>query len=198
MFTRRNASDASSTLLDGKGDLPMSLSAREFWGVVHGMVLGALFLLAYGGGLAGLYSLRPDWVTPAGVRERLLRLKLGAWGMTIAAWLTVLTGTWIVYPWYRAKPPADADLRFFPRAYLLADSQRAGWHTFGMEWKEHVAWLAPLLATAVLYVIYVYGEELATDTRMRTVLMVLFTLAFVAAAAAGLFGALMTKVAPIL
>ena len=51
----------------------MSLSAREFWGVVHGMVLGALFLLADGGGLAGLYSLRPDWVTPAGVRERLMR-----------------------------------------------------------------------------------------------------------------------------
>lgn len=43
----------------------MYLSAREFWGVVHGMVLGALFLLAYGGGLAGLYSLRPDWVTCA-------------------------------------------------------------------------------------------------------------------------------------
>ena len=66
---------------------------------------------------------------------------------------------------------------------------------FRMEWEEHVAWLAPILATAVLYVIYVYGEELATDPRMRTVLMVLFTLAFLAAAAAGLFGALMTKVA---
>ena len=82
--------------------------------------------------------------------------------------------------------------------YLLAEPHRAGWHTFGMEWKEHVAWLAPILATAVLYTIYVYGEELAKDTRMRTVLMVFFTLAFVAAAAAGLFGALMTKVAPIL
>jgi hypothetical protein len=82
-----------------------------------------------------------------------MRLKLGAWGMTIAAWLTVITGTWIVYPWYRAKLPADADLHFFPRAYLLAEPQRAGWHTFGMEWKEHVAWLAPILATAVLYVI---------------------------------------------
>jgi hypothetical protein len=158
----------------------MYLSAREFWGVVHGMVLGALFLLAYGGGLAGLYSLRP------------------AWGMAIVAWLTVITGTWIVYPWYRAKPPATGDLRFFPRAYLLAEPQRAGWHAFGMEWKEHVAWLAPMLATAVLYVIYVYGEELAKGTRMRTVLMVLFTLAFLVAAAAGLFGALITKVAPIL
>jgi peptidoglycan/LPS O-acetylase OafA/YrhL len=118
--------------------------------------------------------------------------------MAIVAWLTVITGTWIVYPWYRAKPPADVDLRFFPRSYLLADSQRAGWHTFGMEWKEHVAWLAPILATAVLSVIYVYGEELAKDSRMRRVLMVLFTLAFLAAAVAGLFGALITKVAPIL
>ncbi len=65
--------------------MPMYLSAREFWGVMHGMVLGALFLLAYGGGLAGLYSLRPDWVRPAGVRERLIRLKLGAWGMACGA-----------------------------------------------------------------------------------------------------------------
>ena len=46
--------------------------------------------------------------------------------------------------------------------------------------------------------IYVYGEELAKDSRMRRVLMVLFTLAFLAAAVAGLFGALITKVAPIL
>ena len=81
---------------------------------------------------------------------------------------------------------------------MLAEPHRAGWHTFGMEWKEHVAWLAPILATALLYTIYVYGEELAKDTRMRTVLMVFFTLAFVAAAAAGLFGALIIKVALIL
>jgi hypothetical protein len=176
----------------------MYLSAREFWGVVHGMVLGALFLLAYGGGMAGLYSLRPDWVTAAGIRERLLRLKLGAWGMAGVAWLTVITGTWIVYPWYRARPPAGADLRLFPRSYLLSDPQRAGWHTFGMEWKEHVSWLAPILATAVVYIISVYGEELVKEARMRSVLMALLTLAFLAAAAAGLFGALITKVAPIL
>ena len=176
----------------------MYLSSREFWGVVHGMVLGALFLLAYGGGLAGLYSLRPEWVTASAVRERLVRLKIGAWGMAIVAWLTVITGTWIVYPWYRARPPEGVDLRLVPRAYLLADPNRALWHTFGMEWKEHVAWLAPILATAVVYVIYLYGEELVKEARVRTVLMVLLTLAFVAAAVAGLFGALITKVAPIL
>src|SRR5215218_216386 len=92
MFNCRKASDAFSTLLDAQGERLMYLSAREFWGVVHGMVLGALFLLAYGGGLAGLYSFQPDWVTPAGIRERLVRLKLGAWGMAIVAWPSVITG----------------------------------------------------------------------------------------------------------
>jgi hypothetical protein len=176
----------------------MYLTGREFWGVVHGMVLGAVFLLAYGGGLAGLYSLRSEWVTTSGVRERLRRLKIGAWAMAVVAWLTVITGTWIVYPWYRARPPEGADVRLFPRSYLLADPQKALWHTFGMEWKEHAAWLAPILATVVVYLIHLYGEDLVKDARVRTVLMVLLTLAFVAAAVAGLFGALITKVAPIL
>jgi len=25
--------------------------------------------------------------------------------MSVLAWLTVLTGTYIIYPWYRATPP---------------------------------------------------------------------------------------------
>jgi hypothetical protein len=44
----------------------MHLSYRETMTVIHGMVLGAAFLLAFGGGLAGLYSLRPALVTAAG------------------------------------------------------------------------------------------------------------------------------------
>jgi len=30
----------------------MELTTREWWGIVHGMGLGALFLLAFAGGLA--------------------------------------------------------------------------------------------------------------------------------------------------
>ena len=174
----------------------MYLTGREFWGVVHGMVLGAVFLLAYGGGLAGLYSLRPEWVTTSGVRERLRRLKIGAWAMAAVAWLTVITGTWIVYPWYRARPLREQTCGCFP--LLPVGRSAEGALAFGMEWKEHAAWLAPILATVVVYLIHLYGEDLVKDARMRTVLMVLLTLAFVAAAVAGLFGALITKVAPIL
>jgi len=42
----------------------MALTEREAWTVIHGMVLGAIFLLAFAGGLAGLWSLRPAFLTP--------------------------------------------------------------------------------------------------------------------------------------
>ncbi|MBI4787148.1 MAG: hypothetical protein HY782_08900 [Chloroflexi bacterium] len=176
----------------------MSLTEREVWTIIHGMGLGFVFLLAFAGALAGLYSLRPEWVTVSGLQERLRRLTGGTWIMAVAVWLTVITGTWIVYVWYRAAPPAGAtDLSVFPRSFLLADPNRAGWHTFGMEWKEHVAWLSPILATAVAYVVARYGTNLANEPRIRQGAIVLLTLAFLAAAVAGIFGAFITKVAPI-
>lgn len=178
----------------------MSLTQRELWAVIHGMVLGAVFLLAFAGGFAGLYSLRPEWVTAEGLRERMRRLVWGTWVMAIAAWLTVITGTWLVYPWYRAKPPegvAGEALKEFPRYFLLANEKLAGWHTFGMEWKEHVAWFAPLLATAVAFVVWRYRGKLVQDAYLRRALMVLLTIAFIAAGIAGLYGALITKAAPV-
>ena len=175
----------------------MTLTYREFWTVIHGMGLGTIFLLAFSGGLAGLWSLRPEWVTATGVHERLRRLVAGTWIMAIVAWLTVISGTYGVYPWYRAKPPSGADLTQFPRYYLLADPRLAEWHTFGMEWKEHVAWLSPILATAVAYVVIRYGPKLAHEEKIRQALIVLFIIAFVTAGVAGLFGAFSNKVAPI-
>lgn len=175
----------------------MSMSARDFWTVVHGMLLGSIFLLAFAGGLAGLWSLRPDLVTAAGLRERLRRLAVGTWIMAGTAWLTVITGTYVVYPWYRAKPPAGTtDLAAFPRSYLLSNPELTVWHRFGMEWKEHAAWISPLLATAVAWVVSRYGARLAEDRDMRRLLIVLFVVAFATAAVAGLFGAFINKVAP--
>lgn len=169
----------------------MELTQRELWTVIHGMGLGATFLLAFAGGLAGLYSLRPDLITVAGIRERLPRLEFGTILMAIVAWLTVISGTWIVYVWYRDPSPTS------PRSLLLANPARAEWHRFGMEWKEHVAWLAPILATAVAFVVFYYGPRLANEPAMRRVLIALFILAFAAAGVAGLFGAFINKMAPI-
>jgi hypothetical protein len=150
--------------------------------------------------LAGLYGLRHDWLTHGGLLADLRRLVAGTWIMAILAWLTVIVGTWIVYPWYRAEPPVgeEVDLTQYPRSYLLENPDLAAWHNFGMEWKEHVAWMSPILATAVAYVVLRYGLRLSETPEVRRAMIVLFTLAFIAAGVAGLFGAFITKAAPLL
>jgi hypothetical protein len=171
---------------------------REAWTVIHGMGLGALFLLAFAGGFAGLWSLKSRYLTADGIAERTPRLLIGGWVMAIVAWLTVFIGTWIVYPWYRARPPdGTVDLAGYPRYFLLDDPALSALHTFGMEWKEHVAWLAPMLATSVAFVILYYGSQLVRRAELRWPLITGLTLAFAAAGVAGLFGALITKAAPI-
>ncbi len=51
----------------------MELTNRETWTLIHGMILGSALLLAFAGGLAGLYSLRSELVTEAGMLERVRR-----------------------------------------------------------------------------------------------------------------------------
>jgi hypothetical protein len=169
----------------------MNLTDREVWTLIHGMILGALFLLGFAGGLEGLYSLRSQLLTADGVRDRTRRLKAGVVTMAVAAWGTVITGTWIVYPWYREDIPES------PRSVLLADPDRVDWHHFGMEWKEHVAWISPILATVVAFIVVYYGTSLVKHDRVRKTALFLFVLAFALAAIAGLFGALITKAAPL-
>jgi len=124
--------------------------------------------------------------------------------MAVLVWLTVIVGTFLVYPWYRSAPPEAVDqavqseeLAQYPRYWLLANEATAGWHEFGMEWKEHVAWLAPMLATVVAFAIVRYNGHLAENKAARQMVMTLFFLSFAIAGIAGLLGALITKAAPI-
>jgi hypothetical protein len=189
-----------------EGGRPMNLSDREFWGLVHGMVLGAAYLLAFGGALAGLWSLRTRLVTPEGVGERMPRLKTGFTVMALAAWLTVITGTWIVYPWYREGTDATCKVASVdelptgcgPKYELLANADTADWHNFAMEWKEHVAWIVPMFATAVAFGVFYLGRDLLRRNDVRVQFMWFAFAAFVLAAIAGLLGALITKNAPVL
>ena len=191
----------------------MELSSRETWTVIHGLVLGTLFLLAFAGGLAGLWSLRPGLVTTVGIKERMTRLYYGTGLMALTAWATVITGTWIVYPWYRESlavvgdeafagcagavvPTSTCSPRDFLRSNVTGDT--ASWHTFGMEWKEHVSWAAPMLATAAAFLVVYYGPRLMARPWLRAAVIVMFVAAFAAAAVGGAFGAFLNKVAPII
>lgn len=182
----------------------MHITDREMWTLIHGMGFGALFLLAFAGGMAGLFSLQPKYVTEDGITERMGRLRWGSVLMAVCVWLTVITGTFIVYPWYRAAPPEGmdtktqtAELQQYPRYWLLASEETAEYHHFGMEWKEHVAWISPLLATVVAYGIFKYGRSLALRPDARNIMMWLFFLAFAVAGIAGALGALITKASPL-
>ena len=169
----------------------MDLTNREFWALVHGVLLGGAFLLAFTGGLAGFYSLRPELLTAQGVRERVRRLEWGTVAMAILTWLTVIVGTWIVYPWYREDTPDS------PRSLLLENPDTADWHEFAMEWKEHIAWISPMLATAAAFMVLYYRDDLIRNTLAKRIAMGLFIAAFVVAVIAGLLGALITKKAPV-
>jgi hypothetical protein len=188
------------------------LSEREFWTVVHGLFLGTIFLLLFGGALAGLWSLRPGLITTAGIKERMVRLKWGLWLMAATAWATVITGTWIVYPWYRAQLSLVGEDDYAgcanaivpgptcsPRDFLKSNvsGQTDFWHNFGMEWKEHIAWAAPFLATAVAFIVAYYGARLIQRPWLRAAVLVMLVGAFGAAVVGGFYGAFLNKVAPI-
>lgn len=176
----------------------MEISWHDLLTVMHGMGFGALFMLAFTGAIAELYRVSPAGTgsVASGGGETLLRIYLLA--MVVLAWLTVLTGAYVVYPLYRAIPPAGtADLSGFPQRLLMSNPATAGWHSLGMEWKEHVAWIAPISMTMVAYIYAKYAKALATIGNLRRAVLVFVILAFFATGVAGAFGAFLNKYAPI-
>jgi len=174
------------------------MDTRELWTVLHGMIFGAIFLLGYTGAMYGVYLMKPEWLTTEGNNSNVNFIRVFLWLLAGTLWAAVITGAYIVYPWYRAVPPEGlADLTHFSKFLLLANESTAFWHEFGMEWKEHVAFIAPMAATVVAYVVQYYGAGLSKKPDVRRWVMVFFTVAFVAAAIAGLLGAFITKAAPV-
>ena len=169
----------------------MKLTMHGWWTVVHGFVLVPVFLLTFAGGLLELLTLRHEGLTPPEFSPAVHRLKVRVWAMAVVVWLMVITGTYVSYPWYRAKSPDS------PRSKLLAAHDLAAWHTFAMEWKEHIAWASPILATVVGFIVTYYGAELAARNDLRRAAIVFFVLAFAASAVGGVLGAFIYKVAPI-
>ncbi|HEY3739746.1 MAG TPA: hypothetical protein VGL53_07875 [Bryobacteraceae bacterium] len=176
----------------------MEITERALWTLIHGMGFGALYLLACSGGMMALYqfttSLAPLESTPG--RERFVRIYLIT--MVVLAWAAVLSGAYVIYPWYRAVPPAGmSDLSGFPQRLLMSSPATIGWHSIGMEWKEHIAWFAPISITMAAAVFIRYGRDLRNHPQLRTAVLTFTLISFVAAAVAGFFGAMIDKYAPV-
>ena len=176
----------------------MELTVRGLWTMVHGMGFGALYLMACSGAMVELWRRSPASAgggqTPD---DRFLRVYLVT--MAVLAWLAVLSGAYVIYPWYRAvAPPGIANLAGYPQRLLQSSPATAGWHSIGMEWKEHVAWLAPISITMVAAVFSKYGRRgLEAHPQLRRAVLSFAVVAFLSAGIAGFFGAMLNKKAPV-
>lgn len=79
----------------------------------------------------------------------------------------------------------------------MSSPHTIGWHSLGMEWKEHVAWFAPIAITMIAYVYWKYGRGINKHRDMRRTILVFTAVAFVATGVAGAFGIFLNKYAPV-
>jgi hypothetical protein len=160
-------------------------SSRSIWTMVHGIVLGGGALMALFAALFSLRAMRGETtgnpISPDQSRY-LVWLTVGA---AIVLWLAVIVGTYVTFPPYRATPPEG-----------LTDLSR--WlHSFAMETKEHMPWMAAMMATAVAYIAARYRSRLLTDRQLNTMMTTLVGICFVLVSLVSLLGVFINKVAPL-
>jgi hypothetical protein len=165
--------------------------------MAHGIVLGGATLMGLAAALFHLYAARtpvePRIAAPA---SRAFATLTTATAVTL--WLTVLVGTYVIFPPYRAAPPAGAtDLRPYPRSLIQASPDTRWLHSFAMESKEHMPWIAAMIATAVAFVAVRCRSALLSEASLRSMAAVLLAICFVLVSFVSLLGVFVNKVAPL-
>jgi hypothetical protein len=173
-------------------------SDRSIWTMMHGIALGGGALLALGAALFSLRAMRTADPPNVAASDQ---WKYLAWLVVFAAaalWLTVLAGTYIAFPPYRATPPDGiTDLSQYPRALIQSNPSTVWLHAFAMEVKEHVPWIAAMLATAVAFVARRYKSKLLTNPRLNGMATTLLAVCFLLSSIVGVLGIFINKVAPL-
>jgi len=166
--------------------------------MMHGIVFGGGALLALFGALCLMYAsglAHPTGSIRTGPSRTVAILTTAA---AIALWMTILGGTYIVFPPYRMTPPEGvASLLAYPRAYVLSDPSTAWLHSFGMEIKEHVPWIAAMLTTAVAFVATRHRERLWKDADLHRTTMAVLAFCLALVSVISLLGVFVNKVAPV-
>lgn len=175
------------------GDL--LFTADSIWTMIHGVALGgggmitlfaALFALQIVGGDSSVEDSRSRYLV---------------WLIVITAgllWLSVLVGTYVIFPPYRATPPEGvADLTHFPKSFIQSNPNTAWLHSFAMETKEHVPWIPAMLATAVAFVAVKYRSQLLTNLNLNRTAKFMLLLSFLIVSYVALLGTFVNKAAPL-
>jgi hypothetical protein len=164
------------------------LTTRQLFFLAHSS-FGIVIVHAFGGGLGTLLT-----TGDSRMKDRIRKLSTAA--LAVVAWLASATGTWFGYAGYRAQVPPGGDIGMYPREYLLRSPDLAFWETFAMEWKVHIGWTTPFLATAVAFVALRYRRRLVADRLVRKVMTNLLVIAFAGALVAAVLGAVVNVTAP--
>jgi hypothetical protein len=169
-------------------------TGRSLWTMVHGIGLGGGAMMGLAAALFYLYAARApagsDWRAASRALARLTVLT------AVVLWLAVLLGTYVVFPPYRMTPPGGVtDLSQFPRALILANPGTAWLHTFAMESKEHMPWIAAMLTTAVAFVSVRDPSRLLGEASARNMAIGLLAVSFALVAFVALMGVFVNKVA---
>lgn len=172
-------------------------SSRSIWTMVHGIFLGGGGLLAVTAGLFAMIAMRaPSPGAAADDQARHLAWLLAASAALL--WAAVVIGTYVSFPAYRATPPEGiTDLTAYPRALIRSNPETAWLHAVAMESKEHMPWMAAMLATGVAFVAARYRGQLLSDARLRRIGVSVLMLTFALVAGVSLLGILINKVAPL-
>jgi hypothetical protein len=175
----------------------MLFSERSIWTMVHGIGLGGGALVGLAAALFYLYAARPGPVSTDSDHGSRAFASITVF-TAVMLWLTVIVGTYIIFPPYRATPPpGTADLSEFPRSLVLAGPNTAWLHAFAMETKEHMPWIASMLTTAVAFIAVRYGGTALTNRSMRQMMFALLALSFALVSVVALLGVFVNKVAPL-
>ena len=173
-------------------------TSRSIWTMVHGIVLGGGALMALAAALFALYAMRTSDAGQLGAPAQARHLARLTILTAVLLWLTVPIGTYVNFPPYRATPPEGlTDLTAYPRSLLQSDPETTWLHSFAMEIKEHVPWIAAMLTTAVAFVGVRYESRLLSDRSINRMATIAVTICLVLAACAALLGTFVNKVAPL-
>ena len=172
-------------------------SSRSIWTMAHGIFLGGGGLIAVAAGLFALIAVRGT--PPGGAADRQSRyLASLLMSAAVLLWAAVIVGTYVSFPPYRATPPEGlVDLAAYPRALIRSDPTTAWLHSFAMEIKEHLPWMAAMLATGVAFVAARYRSQLLREDRLRRIGVSLLALTLAIVAGVSFLGILINKVAPL-
>jgi hypothetical protein len=175
----------------------MLFSDRSLWTMFHGLVLSGGAMMALAAALFAMHAM----ALPGGaiIPERQSRgLAWLAVAAAVLLWLSVLVGTYLVFPLYRVTPPEGVtSLDAYPRALLLSRPDTRWLHAFAMEIKEHMPWIAAMLSTAVAFIATRYQTTLLADASLRRIASTLTAVSFLLAAFIAMLGVFVNKTAPL-